>query len=181
LRARAARATLDANEALEDRPATAPMTTNFGSPPGGQGQGHGGRPAEGSYLIPAGMPPGAAYMNDERPPEGVYYFRIYGGFMTVLSALATLVGLVMMFMPLFVRSATGTDPGTWLVGLVYGGVGIAFFVPWVIALFGDRKPWVHTLGTVMIALGMTQLCCLPIQIPLLIAWLKPETKRWYSS
>lgn len=131
--------------------------------------------------MPAGLPPGAEYIQDERPPEGVVYFRIYAGFMAVINAILALLGLVLMFMPLFSTSASARNTGTWILGLVYGGIGIAFFVPWVIALFGGRKPWVHTLGTVMIALGMTQICCLPILIPLLIQWLKPETKRWYTA
>lgn len=132
--------------------------------------------------MPAGLPPGAEYIHDERAPDGVIYFRIYAGVMVVIYALVALFGLFMMFVPLFSppTSSSGTTE-LWIVGLLYGGIGIVFFIPWVIALFGGRKPWVHTLGTVMIALGMTQICCLPILIPLLITWLKPETKRWYGA
>jgi hypothetical protein len=132
--------------------------------------------------MPAGLPPGAEYIQDERAPEGVLYFRIYAGFMTVIHAIVALIGLGMMFVPLFSRSRSSSgNTEIWLLGMVYGGIGIVFFIPWVIALFGGRKPWVHTLGTVLIALGMTQICCLPILIPLLISWTKPETKRWYAA
>lgn len=158
------------------------MTTNFGGPPDGYGQRPGEPPPESPFLIPAGMPPGVAYMHEERPPEGVYYFRIYGGLMLFTSAASAIFGLVMVALPIL-NPATGPAAGkeSWIVGLAYGVFGAAFFVPWALALFGGRKPWVHTLGLVLIALGMTQLCCLPIQIPLLLTWLKPETKRWYGA
>jgi hypothetical protein len=132
--------------------------------------------------MPAGLPPGAEYIHDERAPEGVIYFRIYAGIMAVINALVALFGLVMMFVPLFSRSAASSGSTEfWIVGLIYGGIGVVFFIPWMVALFGGRKPWVHTMGTVMIALGMTQICCLPILIPLLISWMKPETKRWFGA
>jgi hypothetical protein len=158
--------------------------TNFGGPPDGYGYGQrpGDPPPEPPYLIPAGMPPGVAYMHEERPPEGVYYFRIYGGLMTLTSAASAIFGLVMVTLPIFDPArGHGAATESWVIGVAYGVFGAAFFVPWLLALFGGRKPWVHTLGLVLIALGMTQLCCLPIQIPLLLTWLKPETKRWYGA
>lgn len=158
------------------------MTTNFGGPPDGYGQRPGEPPPEPTFLVPAGMPPGVAYTHEERPPEGVYYFRIYGGLMMFTSAASAIVGLVLVALPIL-NPGTGPAAGkeSWIGGIFYGVFGVAFFVPWILALFGGRKPWVHTLGLVLIALGMTQLCCLPIQIPLLLTWLKPETKRWYGA
>jgi hypothetical protein len=157
------------------------MTPNFGPPPDGHGHGYHGLPPPGPFVMPAGLPPGAEYSQEERAPEGVTYFRIYAIIMVVFSAITALGGLVVMFTPLFTSSMASSGVETWVAGMFYGGLGTAFFIPWVIALFGGRKPWVHTLGTVMIALGMTQICCLPILIPLLINWLKPETKRWYGA
>ena len=34
---------------------------------------------EGPTILPAGMPPGIATLSDERPPDGVVYFRLYAG------------------------------------------------------------------------------------------------------
>jgi hypothetical protein len=158
------------------------MTANFGPPPDGQGPGYnGGFSPQGPFVMPAGLPPGAEYMQPERVPEGVTYFRIYAVIMVVLNAFVALAGLVLMFMPLFAPKASPGDTEAWIMGLLYGGLGTVFAVPFMIALFGGRKPWVHTLGTVMIALAMTQICCLPVLIPLLITWLKPETRRWYGA
>jgi hypothetical protein len=157
------------------------MTMNPGPPPDGQGPGYNGFPPQGPFVMPAGLPPGAEYIQAERVPEGVTYFRIYATIMAVLNALLALGGLVMMFTPLFAPLKASGDTEIWLVGLFYGGIGTVFFIPWVVTLFGGRKPWVHTMGTVMIALGMTQICCLPVLIPILITWLKPETKSWYGA
>ena len=74
----------------------------------------------------------------------------------------------------------GTEVGFYIAGLLYGAIGLAFLIPTLIALFAGRKPWVHTLGTVVIALGMLNFCCLPVLIPLLIVWMKPETRRWFG-
>ena len=36
-------------------------------------------------------------------------------------------------------------------------------------------------GIILIGLNMLwNTCCLPITIPLLVVWMKPETKRWYG-
>jgi len=90
----------------------------------------------------------------------------------------------MFIAPLVVdRGATGSavaDLDFYLVGIFYGVVGLVLTVPAIVALFGGRRPWVHTLGTVVIALGMINFCCLPVLIPLLIVWMKPETRRWFG-
>jgi len=136
-------------------------------------------------ILPAGMPPGAVYPTDERAPEGLLYFRIYAGVVVVLYGLLTLAGGGMMVAPLFVHPSPGSGGsevlGFYFAGLVYGAVGLAHLVPTLIALFGGRRPWVHTLSTVVIALGMLNLCCIPVLIPLLIVWMKPETRRWFGA
>jgi hypothetical protein len=123
------------------------------------------------------------YDHEERPPEGVYYFRIFAVFVAFFALMAILGGLYFMFVPLFAgKGTTGSAAvGSWVMGIIYGGLGVLTFVPSMISLFGGRRPWVHTLGTVLLGLTMTQACCLlPLLVPLLIVWLKPETRRWYG-
>jgi hypothetical protein len=136
-------------------------------------------------VMPAGMPPGTDYAQEERPPEGVYYFRIYGGISAFLHAAVVLFGIALLFSPLFApkgkTASFGGDLGAWLGGVVYVGMGLFVLVPTLAALFGGRRPWVHTLATIVIAFGMIHFCCIPILIPLLIVWLKPETKRWFGA
>jgi hypothetical protein len=42
------------------------------------------------------------------------------------------------------------------------------------------QPWLWTYDLVIICLGMTSACFLPACIPLLIFWLKPETKHYFG-
>jgi len=133
------------------------------------------------YYMPSAMPPGVEYMHDERPPEGVYYFRIFA----VLAALVDIgivgLGLVMMISPALHAGPASLGTGEVMGGLVYGALGMVHFIPTMLVLLGPRSPWVHTLGTVILALTLHQCCCIPLLIPLLIVWMKPETKRWYGS
>jgi hypothetical protein len=142
-------------------------------------------PRFGGPFIPAGMPPGTDYVAEGgRAPEVVYYFRLYAGITGVLYAILALVGIGMMLSPLWMsrpHASAGADVGAFIGGVFYAGWGIVFGAPTLIALFGGKREWVHTLGTIVIAAGMMQVCCIPILIPLLIAWLKPETRRYFDA
>ncbi|MBK9264588.1 MAG: hypothetical protein IPM54_32980 [Polyangiaceae bacterium] len=135
----------------------------------------------GPYFIPQGAPPGTPLlMEDERPPEAVYYFRIYGIVM-ILSLLGFFgMGLWMMLEPLMKGYGT-VRPGEWIGGFIIAGIAVFFIVPHAIVLFAGRSKWVYTLAVVLIGMSMLwNTCCLPITIPLLIVWMKPETKKWYG-
>jgi hypothetical protein len=140
------------------------------------------------YYIPSGLPPGASPMVEEDgPPPGVYYYRIYAGIQAAFAALSVLGGIVLMIAELAAPpGAGGTLPASSniesvIAGVFYTGIGAAFFVPLIISLFAGRAAWVHTLGTVLLAVSMLSLCCVPFGLPVLITWLKPETKRWYGA
>ena len=65
-------------------------------------------------------------------------------------------------------------------GIVFVFIGPLLFIPFAIAPFLGRKSWVWVYDLVLICLGMTSCACLPATIPLLIFWLKPETKAWFG-
>ncbi len=67
-----------------------------------------------------------------------------------------------------------------LMGVVFLILGLALCVPYAIAPFLPRKSGVWVFGLVLICIGLTSLCCLPVCIPLLISWLKPEMKAFYG-
>lgn len=136
-------------------------------------------------ILPAGMPPGTEYPSQERAPEGVLYFRIFGGISAFVYGMLALLGGGLMVVPTFLSTippGVGDEVmGFYLAGTLYGVIGLAHAVPTLVALFAGRKPWVHTLGTVVLALGMLNMCCIPVLIPLMIVWLKPETRRWFGA
>lgn len=67
-----------------------------------------------------------------------------------------------------------------VMGLIFIGLGAALMVPYVAAPFLPRRRWAWVLGVVLIVLSMTGTCCLPAAIPLLIFWVKPETKAFFD-
>jgi len=52
------------------------------------------------------------------------------------------------------------------------GFGVGVFLP--------REPWAWIYGIVTIGIGMTSCATLPFCIPLLIFWIKPETKAYFD-
>lgn len=140
------------------------------------------RMSQGPFFIPQGAPPGSPLLTEEeRPPEAVYYFRIY--LIVMLLSLLGFFGLGMwMMLEGMVTPIISTHHRReFIPGLFIATVSFIFIVPHAIALFSGRAKWAYTLAVVLIGLSMLwNTCCLPITIPLLIVWMKPETKRWYG-
>ena len=67
-----------------------------------------------------------------------------------------------------------------LMGVVFLILGLVFCVPYAAAPFLPRQSWVWVFSLVLICIGLGSTCCLPICIPLLIYWLKPEMKAFYG-
>jgi hypothetical protein len=121
-----------------------------------------------------------AYTQGDGPPEAILYFRIYAGLIAFSGVATMLLGLYFVVDGSLGRSASKSDD-LLVMGAMYAVFGAFFSVPYLVGLFAGRRPWVHTLGTVLIVLTMATTCCLPIAILLLIAWIKPEVKRWYET
>ncbi|HXG82737.1 MAG TPA: hypothetical protein VNI84_01810 [Pyrinomonadaceae bacterium] len=66
------------------------------------------------------------------------------------------------------------------IGIIYAVMGAIFLAVFVVFLFLPRKPYNWIVGIVAMALGMTSCCLLPALIPLLIYWVKPETKVFFG-
>jgi hypothetical protein len=78
----------------------------------------------------------------------------------------------------------GGSPSTedMVVGVVCMAVGGLFAAPHLVVLFGGRSPWVHTMGTVLLALSMIGGggCCVIPGIAILVQWTHADTKRWFE-
>ena len=118
----------------------------------------------------------SASLNAATPPA-FKWFLIY----CILMALGYLTLAVMGIVFGFVSPDREMNPEeAKLMGVVFIILGLAFCVPYAIAPFLPRKSGVWVFGLVLICIGLTSLCCLPVCIPLLISWLKPETKAFYG-
>jgi hypothetical protein len=67
-----------------------------------------------------------------------------------------------------------------IMGAVFIIMGLGFAVVSAIPLLFSPRPWVWVYSLVLICLGLTSPCFLPFSIPLMIFWLKPETKAYYG-
>lgn len=139
--------------------------------------------SQGPFFIPQGAPPGTPLLTEEeRAPEAVHYFRIYLIFTLVSEFSGFGLGLWLLIKS---QVSPGVSAIPSMEDVVFGLFltipSFVLMVPHAIALFAGRAKWVYTLGTVLIGLSMLwNPCCLIVTVPLLIVWLKPETKRWYG-
>ncbi len=67
-----------------------------------------------------------------------------------------------------------------IMGIIYAILGAVFLLIFTVALFLPPKPYNWIVGIVMIAIGMTSCCFVPFLIPLMIYWVKPETKAFFG-
>ena len=116
----------------------------------------------------------------ERPPV-VTWYRAYAGLMAAVYVLCVVGGIAMIvFREDLARNAD--EPASfWLIyGVFLALVSAVFIVPFVAAFFVPRKPWAWVYHIVLICLGLSSPCCLPISGPLLYYWLKPETRAYFG-
>lgn len=118
------------------------------------------------------------FVDPERGRRVFFWYRIYAGLMALLYAVLVAVGFLIVYAVPPSNRRDDADP--ILVGSIYAIGGALFFVPFAAALFLPKKPWTWIYHIVLICIGMTSCCTLPVTIPLLINWLKPETKAFFG-
>lgn len=106
------------------------------------------------------------------------WYRVYCGVLCVLYLAVAVFGFVLTVMQPETREYRKEE--IILMGMIYAILGAVLFIASAIALFLPPKPYNWIVGLVMIALGLTSCCFLPICVPLLIYWLKPETKAFFG-
>lgn len=155
-----------ATETIEE-PRTYQPEEPFGAPPpvayaGGMPQ----------YSSPAN------FVSDELGRKTFFWYRIYCG---VMAALYFFVSVMGIFLAMFANQVPDQRPEqTLIMGIVYAVVGAVFFLLYLIALVLPPKPYNWIVGIVTIAIGMTSCCLWPAVIPLLIYWIKPETRKFFG-
>ena len=112
-------------------------------------------------------------------PAVVTWFKLYAACLCILY-----LGTAAFSLVFFLVDPADLEMGlaeARIIGAMILLMGGALFVACVIPLVFSPRPWLWTDDLVIICLGMTSACCLPACIPLLIFWLRPETKTYYSS
>jgi len=132
------------------------------------------------YYEPVYAPLSREYSYE--PPNEIgrktfFWYRVYCGALAALYALVAGMGLFISFMaPGMGAEATEN----MFLGLAYAVIGTIFFAVFLVASTLPPKPYNWIVGIVMIAIGMTSCCMWPAVIPLLIYWIKPETREFFG-
>ncbi|HMR05933.1 MAG TPA: hypothetical protein PKA88_09145 [Polyangiaceae bacterium] len=77
------------------------------------------------------------------------------------------------------RAAPG-DPPLWVIGSFLLVYGLPLAVAHVVGVVAPRKPWAYTYGIVLCAAAFVCGGCWFLAIPVLIFWLKPETRAYHD-
>ena len=107
-----------------------------------------------------------------------FWYRIYCAVLMVLYLLITVMGIYFTISRPTTREYSSEE--TFIMGIAYALIGAIFFILFTVAILLPRKPYNWIVGIVAIALGMTSCCFLPFTVPLLIYWVKPETKAYFG-
>ena len=111
-------------------------------------------------------------------PRAYFWYRIYLSVLAFLYLAVTVLGIVLAAMQ---PETQDHDRETLLIAsIVYAVLGSVFFVISIVALFLPVKSYNWIAGLVMIAIGMTTCIFIPFLIPLLVYWIKPETKAFFG-
>ena len=121
----------------------------------------------------------------ETPPaEAAPVWPWYVGYavcMALLYALTAVMGAAYLAGAGFLAVQATDQALMGFYGVFMLGLGIVFAALYGAAPFLPKKNWAWVYHLVMICIGLTSCCCLPACIPLLIYWLKPETKAMFGA
>ena len=76
--------------------------------------------------------------------------------------------------------SVGNKADDQVMGAILAIVGFPLLLLYAAAPFLPKRPWAWVFHLVLIGIAMTSACCIPVGIPLLILWLKPETKAMFG-
>lgn len=129
--------------------------------------------------MPQPMPPA---MPPAEKPRVLTWFVAYATFMAIVYASCVAGGAWVLTLPEAALTSRDIDPTeVQIQGAVLLVIGLPLMLAFGVAPFLPRRKWVWVYDLVLIAIGLTSVCCLPITIPLLIYFIKPETKAWFES
>ncbi|GAB5402296.1 MAG: hypothetical protein Aurels2KO_05270 [Aureliella sp.] len=133
------------------------------------------------YQPPPNLAPQDAQVHYDVPagtPKVWIWYKVYCGFMTLLYLMCFIVGIFLLLSANEIASVEPTDPPLVIKiqGIVLGAIGVTFTTLFGTGLFLRPSKVAWYVGFATIGIGMTSACCLPATIPLLIFWLKQETR-----
>lgn len=116
------------------------------------------------------------------PPPTVWtWYRVYCVLMALLYLACAVGGVFLLLYADSIAAAAEEDPMALKIqGGVFSIMGVPFFLLYAFAPFLSKGKFAWIYGFVTIGIGLTSVCCMPATIPLLIFWLKDDTKRFFG-
>jgi hypothetical protein len=107
-----------------------------------------------------------------------FWYRIYCAFMVFLYLAVAAVGVFLLFISFDPSEADAAQ--LRVIGTINLAFGVLFSLLFLVALLLPAKPYTWPVGLIGIIIGITSCCTWPATIPLLIYWIKPETKAFFG-
>jgi hypothetical protein len=125
------------------------------------------------------MQEGQSQAGSRSRPKVITWFNVYCIFLCVIY-LAVALFPVLIF---FLASDDPEMPRAFaiMIGGLFALMGMVLFAMSLLPLVLRPRPWLWTYDLVIICLGMTSACFLPVCIPLMLFWIKPETKKYFGN
>lgn len=132
------------------------------------------QPGYDPYAAPQTLP----VAPEDARPAVVVWARVYAVAFALMYLACTVGGVFILSLD---DEASGEKGSMVVQGVIMAGLGVVLLVLSIVALVAPRKKWGWIVNVVLIGLGCSSCMCMPAAIPLLIFWLKPETKRWFAA
>ena len=116
--------------------------------------------------------------DNETGRKTFFWYRVYCALMAALYLLVAVGGAYLFADPHVIPDNKPEE--TMIAGAIYGIISAVFFFIFAVALVLPRKSYNWIVGIIMMALGLTSCCLMPFLVPLLINWVKPETKAYFG-
>jgi len=114
-------------------------------------------------------------------PTVVRWYKVYAAFMAALYVLVVLGILALWAFEAKWILDSEIPSIAWLAYLLFFLLlSLALAAAFLAVFFLAPKPWVWVYHLILICLGLSSPCLLPACVPLLIFWLKPETRAYYG-
>jgi MFS family permease len=113
-------------------------------------------------------------------PPVLRWHRVYCGLMAALYAACVAMGMAFIYFS--DRLADSDNPAGFFLfmGALWIVLGLALAALFAAAFVIPPRPWAWIFHLVLICIGLSSPCCLPVCVPLLIYWLKPETRTYFG-
>ena len=115
-----------------------------------------------------------------RRPDVVPWYYAYCAVMAFIYVFCIVMGVAGIVFRNQLADAETPPALIAFLGVVFAVLGGVLMTAFAAAPFLPLRPWAWIYHLVLIAVGMTSACCLPASVPLLLFWIKPETRAYFG-